>query len=198
MASPSVTRASLLLRIRDAHDRIAWGEFVELYAPLIHAYGMRRGLQDADAAVLVQDVLRRVHHVVPQFDYDPNKGSFRRWLLTITRNELRTMVARGDRQAIGSGDTQTNAWSAETTIADPADDELWNREYSCNLFHWAAERVKSEFRHTTWQAFWSTVVENNPIVVVATKLGISSGAIYIARSRVAARIRQEITAAEQE
>src|SRR5688572_14360983 len=106
MSSPSVTRASLLLRIRDPSDRLAWGEFVQLYAPLIHAYGMHHGLQDADAADLVQEVLRRVSRVAGKFEYDRERGSFRGWLLTVTRNEVRKMAARRGRQPAGSGDTQ--------------------------------------------------------------------------------------------
>ena len=57
MSSSLATRASLLLRIRDPQDRMAWEEFVSLYAPLVHAYGRRRGLQDHDAADLTQEVL---------------------------------------------------------------------------------------------------------------------------------------------
>jgi len=197
MVSSSATRASLLLRIRDPHDRMAWGEFVELYAPLIHAYGMLRGLQDADAADLVQEVLRRVNSSAAQFQYDPNKGSFRGWLLTVTRNEIRKMAARRERQAIGSGDTQMQGMLAEQPD-ERADDEEWDRQYRWNLFHWAAARVKNEFRETTWTAFWRTVVEQQPVESVATALGISTGAIYIARSRITARIRQEVSAAEQE
>src|SRR5262245_66053215 len=103
--SSSVTRASLLIRIRDPQDRLAWGEFVALYAPLIHAYGMRRGLQDADAADLVQEVLRHVNRSALQFEYDRSKGSFRGWLVTVARNEIRKLANRRGTQAAGSGDT---------------------------------------------------------------------------------------------
>ena len=61
------TRASLLLRIRDPKDVLAWTEFVRLYAPLLHAYGMKHGLQDADAADLAQDTLRNVLRAAPEF-----------------------------------------------------------------------------------------------------------------------------------
>lgn len=197
MSSPSVTRASLLLRIRDPQDRVAWGEFVQLYAPLIHAYGVHRGLQDADAADLVQEVLRRVSRSVPQFDYNRQRGSFRGWLLTVTRNELRKMAARKQRQASGSGDTQMHGLLAQQPdVRDP--DADWDREYRWRLFHWAAERVKPEFREATWRAFWLTVVETHEIEAAARQLKLSVGAVYIARSRVTARIREEIRAAEGE
>ena len=197
MSSPSVTRASLLVRIRDPQDRLAWGQFVHLYAPLIHAYGMRRGLQDADAADLVQDVMRIVTRSAGAFEYDRSRGSFRGWLLTVTRNELRKAVARRQKQATGSGDTQMAGFLAEQPD-ERSDAEQWDREYRWTRFHWAAERVKGEFRETTWQAFWRTVVQGESIDAVAAALGITAGAVYIAKSRVTARIRQEVAAADGE
>src|SRR5262245_27757872 len=155
MSSSPSTRVSLLIRIRDPKDRIAWGEFVQLYAPLIHAYGLHRGLQDADAADLAQDVLRCIARSAPDFQYDPAKGSFRGWLLTVTRNELPKMGSRKTRQADGTGDTEVRQLLEQQP--DPAGDEdYWDREYQWNLFQWAAERVRGEFRESTWQAFWRT------------------------------------------
>jgi RNA polymerase sigma factor (sigma-70 family) len=183
----------LLLRIRDPGDRIAWGDFVQLYAPLIHSYGLHRGLQDADAADLVQEVLRRVSRAIPKFEYDRERGSFRGWLLTVTRNELRKIAGRKDRQARGSGDTQVHGLLEQQPEKDEADAE-WDREYRWNLFLWAAERVKAEFREATWRAFWRTVVEGEACEEVAAEIQLSVGAVYIARSRVTARIRQEIQA----
>jgi RNA polymerase sigma-70 factor (ECF subfamily) len=192
----------LLLRIRDSGDRLAWREFVELYGPLIHAYGRHRGLQDADAADLVQDVLRRVSQAAGRFEYDRARGSFRGWLLTVTRNELRKSVARRGRQAKGSGDTQVQGLLEQQPEggdgADRGPDAEWDREYQWRLFEWAAARVRPEFREASWQAFWRTVVEGAEIDAVARALKLSVGAVYVARSRITARIRQEIAAAEQE
>ena len=197
MDSIATTRASLLLRIRDPRDRIAWGEFVELYAPLIHAYGMHHGLQDADAADLAQEVLRRVARSAAGFEYDPSRGSFRGWLFTVTRNELSKLVERGAKKAKGSGDTAMHEVLAQQPDKS-RDEEEWDREYQWNLFHWAAERVRAEFREATWQAFWLTAVGGREASEVARELNISGGAVYIARSRVTARIRQEIQAVEGE
>ena len=85
MTTDQTTRPSLLIRVRDLSDGSAWAEFVEIYAPLIHRYARRRGLQDADAADIVQDVLREFARCVPRFSYDPQAGRFRGWLYTLTR-----------------------------------------------------------------------------------------------------------------
>ncbi len=190
------TRASLLLRIRDSQDRAAWGEFVQLYAPLVHGYGRQRGLQDADAADLAQDVLRCVARTAPEFRYDPARGSFRGWLFTVTRNELRKMAGRKAAQAHATGDSAVRQLLEQQV--DAAEEERWTREYQWNLFRWVADRVRPEFRETTWQAFWHTAVEGKEMSAVALELKISVGAIYIARSRITARIRQEIQAVEGE
>jgi RNA polymerase sigma-70 factor (ECF subfamily) len=197
MCSSPATRASLLLGIRDPKDRVAWGEFVHIYAPLIHAYGHRRGLQDSDAADLAQEVFRCLARSAPGFRYDPAKGSFRGWLLTVTRNALRKMGARKARQPGGTGDTEVRQILEQQP--DPsADEEQWHREYQWNLFQWAADKVRVEFRESTWQAFWRTAVLGEGIDQVAEVLGVSPGAVYVARSRITSRIRQEIHAVEGE
>ena len=195
MGDGPTTRPSLLLRIRDTQDRTAWAEFVELYAPLLHAYGLHRGLQDADSADLAQEVLRRMVTASSRFRYDSSRGSFRGWLLAIARNELTRFVKRRKRQSLGSGDTEVGQLLQEQP--DHREERaFWDREYAWNLLHWAARRVQPEFRETTWQAFWSTTVDGKSPQTVAAELGISLGAVYIARSRVSARIREVVATVE--
>src|ERR1700757_5531480 len=88
MADIPPTRASLLLRLRDPRDGSAWGEFVDLYAPLVYGYIRKQGLQDADAADLTQDVLGAVAGAVDRLEYDPARGAFRNWLFTVVRRKL--------------------------------------------------------------------------------------------------------------
>lgn len=82
------TQASLLVRLRDPQDHSAWERFVDLYAPLVYGFVRKRGLQDADAADLTQDVLRQVAGAVDSFAYDKARGSFRGWLFAVVRNRL--------------------------------------------------------------------------------------------------------------
>src|SRR5262245_6063554 len=108
MAESPGTRASLLVRIRDPGDKEAWRQFVGLYAPLIHGLARQRGLQDADAADLTQEVLRALVAIAPGFAYDPTRGSFRGWLYTVACNKIRdfreTRLNRD--RAIGNSATQ--------------------------------------------------------------------------------------------
>ena len=190
------TSASLLLRIRDHQDESAWGDFLRVYMPLVYSYGLKYGLQDSDAADLAQETIRRVFRAIDSFEYDPNKGSFRGWLLTVARNELRRMKNRLDGTTSGSGDTDVARILAEEPSRNEQD--KWEREYQLHMFHWAANQVERDFRQGTWQAFWLSVVENEPIEKVSKTLQMSPGAIYIARSRVLARIRNLIATVEGE
>jgi hypothetical protein len=88
MAEIPRTRASLLLRLRDPQDGNAWREFVDLYAPIVYGYARKKGLQDADAADLSQDVLRAVASAIGRLEYDRQRGAFRNWLFTIVRHKL--------------------------------------------------------------------------------------------------------------
>ena len=192
--NPFDTRATLLVRIRDPQDQAAWVEFVDLYMPLLHSYAIKMGFQDADAADAAQETLLRVSKAIPSMQYQSDKGSFRGWLLTILRNTLSLHASRAKHHARGTGDTGMIEFLLEQP--DRQQFDLWEHEYQLRMFHWAAKRVQSSFQQTTWRAFWETTVEGKSIPCIAQELGVSTGAVYIARSRVLARIRQEIELAE--
>jgi RNA polymerase sigma-70 factor (ECF subfamily) len=196
MADSPTTRLSLLVRLRDRRDAEAWADFVAVYAPLVYGLARRQGLQDADAADLTQDVLRAVVSAAPRFAYDPGKGSFRGWLFTVARNRIRKLGQARRRQELTACADAHKALEEEP--APPEEDPHWEREYREHLFAWAAEKVRPTFRPATWQAFWQTAVENRDPQAVGTDLGMTVGAVYIARSRVLARIRDQIRAAQDD
>jgi RNA polymerase sigma-70 factor (ECF subfamily) len=190
MADIPPTRLSLLVRLRDAHDAGAWQEFVELYGPLVYRFARQRGLQDADAADLMQTVFQELARAEVQ-RYDVRLGSFRNWLFGIVRNQLHKLWRRQRPGSVGSGDTDAHELLAE----QPASDEesaLWEQEYKRQRFHWAAEKVRPQFEEASWQAFWRTAVDGKGAAEVAAELGLSVGAVYTAKSRVLDRIRKEI------
>src|SRR5262245_49801316 len=196
MAEAPLTRASLLMRLRDPGDRQAWRDFLELYGPLIYAFGRKSGLQDADAADLTQAVLQAVHTSIGRLDYDPAKGTFRGWLFCVVRNQLGKW-RRGQRQPQGAGDTANLELLAEQPARDD-DSELWEQEYKRQRFVVAAQRVRPHVQDAAWQAFWQTAVDGRGPAEVAAELGLTLGALYTAKSRVLALIKKEIQALAQE
>ena len=167
MAELPTTRPSLLIRIRDAHDAQAWREFVDMYAPVVFGFASKRGLQEADAADLTQEVLRAVAAAAGQLAYDPRRGAFRSWLYTIARNKLRDFFAARRRQTMGSGDSAVQGFLEQQPALDADDAALWREEYEQRLFHIAAEKVRGHFEDSTWQAFWQVAVEGKSSADVA-------------------------------
>ena len=186
------TRHSLLVRLRHRDDEQAWSEFVGAYRPLLHHLARRAGLQDADADEVVQETLLAVARAVDRWRADPNRGPFRAWLSRIARNLAVNMLTRTRRTGVGVGGSDFHRLLAESPSGNEADSRVARLEYRRGVFTWAAGQVRHEFRPATWRAFWETCVEGREIPAVAAEVGLSVGAVYIARSRVAARLREKV------
>jgi RNA polymerase sigma-70 factor (ECF subfamily) len=180
----------LLLRLRDLRDAEAWSQFVALYLPMVFKYLRRRGLQDADAADVAQEVLRSVAAALPGFAYDASRGSFRGWLLTVTRSRAANWGQARRRQPAALTDSALRD-RVDQRSAD-AERRTWEDDFRESLLALATERVQPGVKPATWQAFWRTSVLHQPAESVAADLGMSLGTLYVARSRVLARLRAAV------
>jgi RNA polymerase sigma-70 factor (ECF subfamily) len=178
----SRTPASLLERLRQPNEDHAWSRFVSLYTPMMFAWARQVGLQESDAADLVQDVFTLLVQKLPSFAYDQH-GSFRAWLKTVTLNQWR---ARCRRLAV------RREGNALPDLAEESGEEYWEREYRQHLVRHALRVMQSDFEPKTWQACWELVVNDQPAAKVAEQLGIRIGTVYAAKCRVLARLRQEL------
>jgi RNA polymerase sigma-70 factor (ECF subfamily) len=190
------TQATLLVRVRDRNDHDAWTRFVDVYTPVVYGYARRQGLQDADAADVTQDVMRSVAGALPGFRYDRKRGTFRGWLFTVTRNKVRNFLAAAGRRERASGDSRVQQMLGTVPDQDVNGNRDWDEEYDRRLFAWAADRVQHEFAAKTWQAFWENGVQGRAAADVARQLGLSVGAVYVAKCRVVARLRRELETIE--
>jgi RNA polymerase sigma-70 factor (ECF subfamily) len=182
----------LLVRLRDPGDAEAWRQFVRLYAPLVYRFARGKGLQDADAADVTQDVLRGVGGRIGTLDYRAESGTFRGWLFTMARRRLIDFWKSKRHRERGSGDSAVALLLSEQ--AAPDEEERWNQDFRRRLFHWAAEQVRPRFQEATWQAFWQTAVAGRSGREVAAELGLSVAAVYLAKGRVMARLKEQIQA----
>jgi RNA polymerase sigma-70 factor (ECF subfamily) len=196
MAEIPPTRASLLVRLRDPQDQAAWAEFVELYVPLIYNYARKQGLQDADAVDLCQEVLGTVARTVGRLDYDPGRGAFRNWLFKVVWRKVANWRRGRRHRPGGSGDPATQRL-LEQCPAPEAADPAWEGEWQRRLFAWACEQVRRDVSEFTWQAFWRTAIEDRPGKDVAAEFGASVAAVYRARSRVRARLKELVQSAQE-
>ena len=198
MAEPPVTRVTLLTRIKDGADATAWREFTDVYGPVVFGFARRRGLQDADAADLMQEVLRSVSRHAEKLEYDPAKGTFRGWLFTVTRNKIYNFLNSQKNKPRASGDssTQNRLDAIPDTSVDP--DADWDLEYQRQLSARAMDRVRNEFHANTWKAFYGTAVEGRAAQTVGEELSMTPGAVYVAKSRILARLRVEVRKLQDE
>ncbi len=192
MGDTPSTRHSLLVRLRDPSDGPAWAEFLEIYEPLVYRLAYRKGLQEADAADLAQEVFRAVAVAINRWDPAQSWGSFRGWLSTIARNLIVNLLIARKREVRGTGDTNFQTLLEQHPARDSEESRLYEAELRNRLFAWASDRVRDEFRPATWRAFWETGVEGREPKAVAEELGVTVGAVYIARSRVMARLKREV------
>jgi RNA polymerase sigma factor (sigma-70 family) len=186
MAQWPATRLTLLDRLRDNQNQSAGEEFIALYGPLVCGFTRKRLPQDEDAADVMQEVLG----AVAKGSYDPEKGPFRKWLLTVLLNEIRDFFSRRQRLPEILG----------TVAADLALEELpakiedeWDHDHRQRLFERAAEIVQGRSNPVHWQAFWLTAVDDMSGKEVAEALTMSVANVYSAKSRILEEIKRTIS-----
>jgi len=180
------TPISLLERLRQPFEPAAWERFVSLYAPLIFSWGRRVGLQEPDAADLVQEVFVTLLQVLPAFSYDRHK-SFRRWLRALTLNKWRNARQKWENRMV-----KGQAGGLEDVAGENELEALWEAEYQQFLAGRALSLMRADFQETSWRACWEIVVAGRCAADVAADLGLTVGAVYAAKFRVLDRLRREL------
>ena len=186
----SETSATLLERLNDRSDSVAWRRLVDLYSPLINAWLRRHGVPAEDAEDLTQEVLEIVVREVSRFRHNGRVGAFRTWLRTITINCLRqSLRSRRFRvQATGSPDITMMLDQLE----DPASNlsQRWDREHDQHVLERLLELIEPDFRPATWKAFRRQIIDGASAETVAAELGLTVNAVLIAKSRVLSHLRR--------
>ena len=192
------TRHSLISRLKDWDDQESWKEFFDTYWKLLYSVALKSGLSDAEAQDVVQDTIVAVAKKMPEFHYDPALGSFKSWLLTITRRRIIDHLRKRQRQP-QRHERRPDATEGRTgtmdKIPDPAGDQfgdIWEEEWKDNLYAAAVKRVKQQVEAKQFQMFDCYAVKGWPVEKVAGLLGVSVGAIYTAKSRITALIKEEV------
>ena len=172
------TSPSLLERMRHSQDRESWERFVQLYTPLLLRWAQKAHAVDPEN--LVQDVFAILVKELPRFRYDANKN-FRSWLKTILMNIVRKAART----------PQTAPLVADVACPDGAD-EFDQDEYRRMLVARAAELIRTDFEPNTWQSFYECSVNGRPESEVAQELGSKIQTLYVYKSRVLKRLKEEL------
>jgi RNA polymerase sigma-70 factor (ECF subfamily) len=188
----TATSRSLLEGIR-ADEPAAWDRLIRLYAPLVYRWCRGWDLPEQETGDVLQDVFQAVATHIASFRKDRNTDTFHGWLRTIAQNKVRDHFRKAAREPGGAGGTDAQIRFARLPVAQPAvqDDSSEVRAIR-GLLGRALELIRGEFEVRTWQAFWLTAVEERVPKDVALDLGMSSGAVRVAKSRVLQRLREEL------
>lgn len=186
------TNHSLIARVKDLGDGASWSEFLGIYQPVVFRIARRRGLQDADAYDVMQQVFLAVSRSIQGWNRTAHEAQppFRAWLSTIARNAITKMLARRPRDA-ATGSTSVVDLLENQPDCDSTTSEILV-EARREVIRWAVAQVQPEFSDETWTLFHQTAVEGVPIADVAKSTARSAGSIYVARYRVIARLKEKI------
>ncbi len=183
---PSSISTSLLLRLKSQQPE-AWQRLAELYGPVVMHWCLRARLQRVDSEDVVQEVFRTVAAKIESFHRENEGGTFRGWLWMVTRNKVGDHIRRSGRQPAATGGSDVQARLQQLEAAS----ESSSFEVG-TLYHSVLKSLRSEFREQTWEAFWQVVIDGLSPAVVADRLGTTPNAVYLAKSRVLRRIREEL------
>jgi len=197
------TRTSLLHRLRDAGDSASWGDFCDAYGRVLHAVARRSGLTPEDAEDVVQETLVIVARKIGAFEYDRERGTFKSWILTITRRRIvdrQRQRGRERRREAPQGDADDAGTPLLERLPDEraADwDRIWAEEWQRGLYEAAREKVRSRVSARQFQIFDCSVTRGWEVERVVADLGVTANQVYIARHRVGEAIAVEVRRMER-
>lgn len=208
MSSPAddslLTRRTLLSRLRNLDDQESWRTFFNLYWRLLYNVARKSGLDDSSAQEIVQDTVIAVAQKMPGFRYDPARGTFRQWLLRITRRRIIDHLRRVYRQppkaqvAPEALDEDEEHAAAITDQSASAIEAAWNEEWENSMFEAALDRVRTEINPKHFQVFDYCVLKQWPASKVAETLGLNAAQVYLAKHRVAQAMKRAVRRINEE
>jgi len=176
-------------------DDESWRAFFDVYSNLIFATALRAGLSPTDAGDVLQETVISVVKAIPHFNYNPEKGSFRGWLLQLTTWRIKDFLRKASKQpsweALSVDNDHTG--NAMDSSAVPAElEQLWNEQWEATLLRGAMERVKQRTDSKQFQLFDLSVVQHWPTKKICSLLKVSATRVYVARFRISKLVKQEL------
>ena len=188
------TRGTLLVAVQSPENREAWEQFVLAYRPVIYRMARRRGLQDADAQDVTQNILIRIAGAIGRYEQHPG-AKFRHWLRRVAKNAIFNAIAQRPKDVATGGSEAQDRLLEDAEISPQLEQEIQN-EYERELFLRAAAVVRNDVHPETWQAFELTMIQGLTCEQAAESVGKSIGTVYASRSRIVKRMREQINRME--
>lgn len=196
------TRQSLLDRLKSLDDQSSWGDFFDTYWKLIYGVARKAGLNDAEAQDVVQETIISVARKIPEFTYDPAAGSFKGWLMRLTRWRITDHVRKKYYEQ--KGEWKPRAQATDMTFLeqhpDPTEvdlEALWNEEWERHVMETALAKVRQNADPLQFQMFQLHVVGGVPATEVARRLGVKLPQVYFAKYKLTTLVRREVRRLEE-
>lgn len=186
------TRRSLLSRLRDVGDDTSWRAFFDSYWRLLYNVARKSGLSDTDAQDVVQETVIAVARKMPEFRYDPARGSFKQWLLLITRRRIQDHLRRVYRSLPVAEAHGADALASPEPGPEAEIDLAWEQEWRQNIYQLALARVRQRANPKHYQVFDYCFLQNCPSGEVAKMLGMNAAQVYLAKHRMALTVKQAV------
>ena len=193
------TRRSLLDRLRNWEDQASWRDFFNTYWKFIYGVAVKSGLSDSEAEEVVQETVLSIAKKMPEYIYDPQRCSFKGWLMHVIRLRISDQLRRRQPafQQLPSGKADSQRTPTVERIADPGgslaqQDEAWDEEWDRNLVDAAMEHVNLRVKAQHYQIFHLSAVKGMNTTQVARMLQINVGQVYLVRHRLAKEVKREV------
>jgi len=191
------TRRSLVERLTNWNDQRNWQEFFDTYWRLIYGVARQSGLTDAEAQDVVQETVLTVAKNITK--YEREQGSFKGWLLHITRWRIADQFRK---RAPATAQSPTRGSNRETATIERIPDGFdirttWDNEWQQHVFQAALQRVKRRADAKHYQIFDCLVVKQWPAAKVASSLSVSIDKVYVVKHRLSAQLKKEVALLEK-
>jgi RNA polymerase sigma factor (sigma-70 family) len=191
------TRKSLLIRLKNWNDQESWQEFCQIYQRIIYDVAMKAGLRTVEAQEVVQETLLSVAKKIAGFDYNPEIGSFKNWLLKITKRRIVDQLRK--RPLATEGAEGSPAVSIEQ-LSDGSVSSLeaaWDQEWRGAVLEMARALVKRRVGAKQYKMFELYVIQALPLKKVTATLGVNAAQVYMAKYRISKMLKNEMKRLEE-
>ncbi len=193
------TRWTLIQRLKRWDDQESWREFFDTYWRLIYATALKSGLPAVEAQEVVQETVISVSRKIADFKAAPESGSFKGWLLQMTRWRIADQVRKRQPHEFNVDGADSSRTSTTLRIPDPAGLELervWDEEWQTNLINAALERLQGQISAKHYQIFYLYVIRGVEVDKVATATGVKPNDVYLVKHRLTPMFEKAIRAVE--
>ncbi|HEX3855871.1 MAG TPA: sigma-70 family RNA polymerase sigma factor [Verrucomicrobiae bacterium] len=196
------TRESLLSRLKDWKDDESWREFFSIYRKLIFSFAIKSGLSEQESEDVVQETVISVTKTIKDFQYDPNRCSFKSWLRHLAQKRIADCFRKRSREPLieNSAPNETRKTPVIERVPDSSAanfDALWEEEWQKELLEAAVARVKNQVSAEQYQMFDFYVLKKMPVGKVAMVLGTNAAQVYLAKHRISKLLKKEIGRLEE-